>query len=188
MTDEQLLEMVPGWLARGLDVRKQLERPGVLDSAQLERLRATSAPSLSKPIRAKLASRLRANGPLTVRVAPLAPARPDVPLPPGTYDLSVALRLALVNDTLARLYTVYTIPHTIRDSSLATVFPIDQLRQVLVGSPDGVSLGALRLTAAPTVSALADLAEPLFSVPVARCSVSFLPAVSTYPVMGFVSL
>jgi hypothetical protein len=157
-TFDDVLRAIPGLLASRLDVHEYLQRPGVLASELRAEIQRTPP---TEPIRALWPGGAGTRLPTIVRdVKP----RPDAALrlPPGEYDLRVALRIELVNQTIAGVYQTHTIPHRLPliPFVLAPIFHLDALRTVMTGIPDLVRGGDLQLTAAPSVEVV-DFVEHL---------------------------
>src|SRR5262245_48091734 len=100
-TLDDLARLAPSLLRSGVDVGRLLRRPGILSPELKAALdRAGGMPiKLSPAERARRLAGLRAHPVRFGRLPPEGLARID--LPPGEYDLTVAFRLPLVDETIA---------------------------------------------------------------------------------------
>lgn len=160
-------ELVAVWprVAFAPDPRAALATAGFELSPELEARLA--APGSQLAGRAALVERLGGVPPsdvaLTVGSAPRLPPRS---LPPGEFDVVVGLRLEVLSHVLDGLYDAFVWPHGLPPDDVPAIL-LERLRALSDDIPDvdGLTMGALHLTAAPTVTAGPDgalrLSQPL---------------------------
>jgi len=134
-----------------------LKQQGFTFSADLQKQLEAAKPSkaLSPEERARWVQRAKEIGPVNFAVGTIPLAARG--LPAGEYDFIFGLRLGVVNQVLAALYTGFTWPHKVEPESAGKLFPLDKLKAFAEGIPDGenIQVGALHFTEPPTVTPLA---------------------------------
>jgi hypothetical protein len=107
----------------------------------IQRLQALKAPGFSDQIRFKVGK---------------SPQVVFKKLSSGDYDLIVGVRVAVIDETLAGLYDTRTWPARLPPDQAQQIFPLSSLRTFSDDIPDvdGLQIGMLHLTAAPTITAV----------------------------------
>lgn len=90
--------------------------------------------------------------PMRVHVGRTPPPA-DPPSNPTGYALVAATDLSVLNEVLAELYRVGTIPHELTAGQTTAVVTLAQLRATCIGVPDDAELGPLHITAPPVAAA-----------------------------------
>ncbi len=152
---EDLLRLAGQTVSRGEPVLASIRSPGVATDDLLARLRDERPPvQLSPTDLARLGASARAAAPIdfgvTELTTPLA-----LTLPPGGYDVEIALRLRAATAVLGALYDEGVMPHRIDDSARDILFDVAALRAAFTGVPagDDIVLGEFRWDPSPSIVA-----------------------------------
>jgi hypothetical protein len=115
---------------------------------------ALNTSSSTPPSHRELMARLRATYgvlPTTLHVG-RAPQEPP-PTKTTGFALVATTHLSVLNDVLAEMWRVGTIPHELTDAQTNQVVELGQLRATCSGVPDDAELGHLQFTSPPVVAA-----------------------------------
>lgn len=152
-TVAELLDQL-GDVATAPESLADLQARGVTFAPDLQ-ARLAAAPGrtrLSAAERRRLAALAGRLGPVQLTATGVAPLMADA-LPQGEYDLVVALRLAVLNETLAALFEGMAYPREIVDD-VDALFTRERLVALSDDIPPNIPIGPLRLTAPLTVYAV----------------------------------
>lgn len=164
-TFDAVLHAYPTLQAEHADVLAYLRGPDVLSRTLRDGLEHALAAAPARPPTDR-----RGDPPLRLARSPASSAlvavAAAVPLPPGEFDAKAELPLARANDALAGAYDTHAIPHELDGSTFEQLFDPDALRPLTTGLPADVALGALHLTAAPSIAFAAGTDRPIAVVPI----------------------
>jgi hypothetical protein len=148
-------ELIAVWskVAFASDPRVALTTAGFVLSPELETRLAATGSQLAQ--RAQLVELLGGVPPVDVAfTVGSEPRLTSRSLPTGEFDVVVSLRLEILSQVLDGLYQAFVWPHGLPSDDVPAIL-LDRLRTLSDDVPDGdgLTMGALHLTAAPTVTA-----------------------------------